>query len=128
MDVRLTEHINNFLIALMRLEEAIAQPENSFLRDATIKRFTSAYDLAHRVITLWLDIRASAALDAKDKLQAALEQGLITDNSGWNELSRIRTLAYSAYSEIHAIHVYDFVKADGVRLFKALAAAVHPCS
>jgi hypothetical protein len=35
MSKRLVERSNDFLSALSRLEEALAQPENSFLRDAT---------------------------------------------------------------------------------------------
>ena len=39
MNNRLAERSRDFLSALARLEEALAQPEDSFLRDASIQRY-----------------------------------------------------------------------------------------
>lgn len=121
MPGRLDERTADFLSALARLKEALAQPESSFLRDASIQRFEFTYELAWKAIKLWLEARGVAALNAKEALQGALQQGLISDGSGWSELHRMRNLTSHTYDEALAISVYEFVRRDGVSLFDALA-------
>lgn len=124
MNNRLTERSRDFLSALARLEEALAQPENSFLRDASIQRFEFTYELAWKAIKLWLETKEVLALNAKETLQAALEQGLLADGNGWSQLHRMRNLTSHTYDEAQALLVYRFLKSDGVRLFSELAAKV----
>jgi nucleotidyltransferase substrate binding protein (TIGR01987 family) len=121
MNNRLAEHSRDFLSALARLEEALAQPENSFLRDASIQRFEFTYELAWKATKLWLETKDIIAVNAKEALQSALDQGLLLDVDGWSELHRIRHLASQAYDEAQALLVYRFVKTDGVRLLAELA-------
>lgn len=121
MNNRLAEHSRDFLSALARLEKALAQPENSFLRDASIHRFEFTYELAWKATKLWLETKDIIALNAKETLQSALDQGLLLDVDGWSELHRIRHLARQAYDEAQALLVYRFVKTDGVRLLAELA-------
>jgi nucleotidyltransferase substrate binding protein (TIGR01987 family) len=124
MNKRLTERSQDFLSALARLEEALAQPEDSFLRDATIQRFEFTYELAWKAIKLWLETKDITTLNAKDTLQAALEQGLLQDGNGWSELHRMRNLTSHTYDLAQAIRVYNFVKSDGIHLFSSLAESV----
>ena len=124
MNNRLAERSRDFLSALARLEEALAQPENSFLRDASIQRFEFTYELAWKAIKLWLETKDVFALNAKETLRAALAQGLLLDDNGWSQLHRMRHLASQTYDEGQALLVYRFVKADGVRLLSDLAATV----
>ena len=124
MNNRLAERSRDFLSALARLEEALAQPEDSFLRDASIQRFEFTYELAWKAIKLWLETQDIVVLSAKETLQAALEQGLMVDGNGWSQLHRMRNLTSHTYDEAQALIVYRFVKVDGVRLFSELAARV----
>jgi nucleotidyltransferase substrate binding protein (TIGR01987 family) len=124
MNIRLAEHSRDFLSALARLEEALAQPENSFLRDASIQRFEFTYELAWKATKLWLETKDIVALNAKETLQAALDQGLLVDGNGWSEVYRMRHQTSQAYDEAQALHVYRFVKTDGVRLLAELAKKV----
>ncbi|MFS2139552.1 HI0074 family nucleotidyltransferase substrate-binding subunit [Duganella sp. Dugasp56] len=117
----LAERVNDFLTAMTRLEEALAQPEDSFMRDATIQRFEFTYELAWRSLKLWLETKDISALNAKDTLQAALEQGLLVDGNGLNQLHRMRNLASHAYDETQARQVYRFIKNDGFQLLRVLA-------
>jgi nucleotidyltransferase substrate binding protein (TIGR01987 family) len=121
MSNRLVERTSDFLSALSRLKEALARPEDSFLRDASIQRFEFTYELAWKAIKLWLETKDITTLNAKETLQAALQQGLVTDGNGWSELHRMRNLTSHTYDETEAIRVYQFVKKDGVALLEALA-------
>ena len=124
MNNGLAERSRDFLAALARLEEALAQPENSFLRDASIQRFEFTYELAWKAIKLWLETKDIVALSAKEMLQAALEQGLLVDGNAWSQLHRMRNLTSHTYDETQALVVYRFVKTDGAQLFSELAAKV----
>ena len=124
MTNRLEERKTDFLSALARLKEALAQPENSFLRDASIQRFEFAYELAWKAIKLWLEARDIITLNARDTWREALQQTLIVDGNGWSTLHQMRNLTSHTYDEAHAIRVYRFVKHDGLALFEALAEAM----
>ncbi|MQA23229.1 HI0074 family nucleotidyltransferase substrate-binding subunit [Rugamonas rivuli] len=124
MNKRLVERSNDFLSAVRRLEEALAQPENSFLRDATIQRFEFTYELAWKAIKLWLETKDIVVLNAKDTLQAALDQGVLADGNGWSQLHRMRNLTSHTYDEAQAIVIYRFIKDEGVQLFAQLAETV----
>lgn len=121
MSNRLIERVSDFLTAVTRLEEALAQPENSFMRDATIQRFEFTYELAWKALKLWLETKDITTLNAKDTLQAALEQGQLSDGNGWSQLHRMRNLTSHTYDEAQAVQVYRFIKNDGFQLFRALA-------
>jgi nucleotidyltransferase substrate binding protein (TIGR01987 family) len=121
MNNRLAERISDFLTAVTRLEEALVQPEDSFMRDATIQRFEFTYELAWKALKLWLESKDIIVLNAKDTLQAALEQGLLADGNGWSQLHRMRNLTSHTYDEAQAVQVYRFIKNDGFQLFRALA-------
>ncbi|MES2346135.1 MAG: HI0074 family nucleotidyltransferase substrate-binding subunit [Pseudomonadota bacterium] len=121
MSNRLAERVSDFLTAVTRLEEALAQPENSFMRDATIQRFEFTYELAWKALKLWLETKDITVLNAKDTLQAALEQGQLADGNGWSQLHRMRNLTSHTYDEAQAVQVYRFIKNDGFQLFRALA-------
>ena len=121
MNKDLSERSRDFLSALSRLEEALGEPEDSFLRDASIRRFEFTYELAWRAIKLWLESKELHAPSATEALRAALDQGLLVDRNGWSQLQNMRSLTSHTYDEAQALRVYHFVKTDGVRLLAELA-------
>jgi nucleotidyltransferase substrate binding protein (TIGR01987 family) len=122
----LAQRVGDFLTAVTRLEEALAQPDNSFMRDATIQRFEFTYELAWRAIKLWLETKDISVLNAKEALQAALEQELLVDDNGCSQLHRMRYLADQTYDEAKALTVYRYIQNDGIQWFRALAQkAIH---
>jgi nucleotidyltransferase substrate binding protein (TIGR01987 family) len=121
MTNRLAERSRDFLSALLRLQEALAQPENTFLRDASIHRFEFTYELAWKSIKLWLESKEILTFSAKETLQAALDQGLLVDGNGWSQLHHMRNLTSHTYDEAQALLVYGFIKNEGIRLFLDLA-------
>ena len=121
MNKNLSERSRDFLSALARLEEALGEPEDSFLRDASIRRFEFTYELAWRAIKLWLEAKELHAPSAKEALDAALDQGLLVDRNGWSQLQHMRGLTSDTYDQAQTLGVYRFVKTDGVRLLAELA-------
>ena len=111
-----------FSKALMRLKDALAQPENEFTRDAVIQRFEFTYELSWKMLKLALEGKDITVLNAKDTLTEALSQRMIDDGNGWSELHRRRNETSHTYREEMAVEVYNFIKQSGVALFDALQA------
>jgi len=121
MKKRLVQRKQEFLTALRRLQEACEQPENSFIRDAVIQRFEFTYELSWKTLQLILAQKDIDVRNPKDVLNAALEQGLITDGNLWSQLHKNRNLTTHTYDEEEAQKIYLFVKTQAVKLFFALA-------
>lgn len=124
MNKNLSERSCDFLLALARLNEALGEPETSFLRDACIRRFEFTYELGWRAIQLWLEAKHLHAPSATEALRAALDQGLLVDGNGWSQLQNMRNLTSQTYEEAQALCVYRFIKRDGVLLLDELAKKV----
>ena len=108
--------------AMARLEDALAQPYNEYLRDSVIQRFEFCYELGWKTMKLWLEGKDIDVRNAKDTLREALAQGVIEDGNGWSEMHRIRNLTSHTYDAKLAEEVYHFIKQHTARLFAALQA------
>jgi len=117
---RFSERRADFEKALSRLEEALREPETPLIRDATIQRFEFTYELAWKTMKLWLAEKGILVRNPKDTLQAALEQGLISDGAAWSHLHAARNLTSHTYEEENAIQIYETLKDSGLALFLAL--------
>ncbi len=104
--------------AIRKLKEALAQPENEFMRDAIIQRFEFTYELSWKTMMLWLANKDIDARNPKDILRAALEQGIIEDGNRWSELHKCRNLTSHNYDESAAKKIHDFVKSEGFALLE----------
>ncbi len=117
---RFEQRKQEFSKALSRLKDALDQPENEFTRDAVIQRFEFTYELAWKVIKLYLEDKDIIVLNPKDALAEGLAQRIIDDGNGWSELHRRRNETSHTYREEMAIEVYGFIKHSGFGLFEAL--------
>lgn len=116
---RFLERRQDFLKALKKLQEAIAQPETDMNRDATIQRFEFTYELAWKTLKLYLESKDIDVRNAKDTLAESLQQGLITDPN-WNQLHYYHNLTTHTYDEALALVIYRFLKQEGLSLFERL--------
>ena len=116
---RFDNRLDEFSRVLARLAEALAQPEDAFMRDAIIQRFEFAFELAWKTMQHWLASKEIDVRNPKDTLRAALEQGLIADGNAWSELLRYRNLTSHTYDEEMAREVVAFVRAHGLDLLAA---------
>ena len=124
-DDRFQLALDHFERALARLQEVLAQPENEFIRDATIQRFEFTFEAALTAMFLWLRARGvDADEDAYSTIPEAFKRRLISDEKRWGDMRRYRNLTSHTYNQPLAIEVVAFVRADGVAALDELARAL----
>ena len=74
---RFTERKKELSEAVLRLEEAIAQPENDVVRDSVIQRFEFSFELAWKTLQLYLEHQGLEAGSPRQALKGAFAQGII---------------------------------------------------
>lgn len=108
--------------ALARLEDALAQPETEYLRDAIIQRFEFTFEMAWKTLFRYLWLKGErVAAKAWDVLPAAFEARLITDADTWMRLREYRNDTSHEYDEGKARAVVAFLRQDGIRALRELA-------
>ena len=121
VDERFKLALDHFTRALARLHEALAQPENEFLRDAIIQRFEFTFETAWKAMYRWLRARGvDIDEDAYSTIPEGFKRRLISDERRWGDMRRYRNLTSHTYNEALAIEVVAFVRADGAPAFGAL--------
>ena len=94
--------------ALGRLDEALARPKDSFIRDSAIQRFEFTADVAWKVLQSVLEekfgIRANSP---KTAVRLAGENGLVADVPAWLALIDDRNLTSHSYDEAIADQIYN---------------------
>jgi nucleotidyltransferase substrate binding protein (TIGR01987 family) len=124
-DERLTLALDHFARALTRLHEVLAQPENEFIRDATIQRFEFTFETAWKAMYRWLRARGvDADEDAYSTIPEAFKRRLITDEKRWGDMRKYRNLTSHTYNEPLAVEVAAFVRQDAAPTFDALLQAL----
>ena len=124
-DERFKLALDHFEKALARLHEVLAQPENEFIRDATIQRFEFTFEAAWKTMYRWLRARGvDLDEDAYSTIPEAFKRRLITDEKRWGDMRKYRNLTSHTYNQPLAIEVVAFVRADGAGVLDALAQAL----
>jgi nucleotidyltransferase substrate binding protein (TIGR01987 family) len=121
---RFDQRRNYFRQALKRLREALARPEDDFIRDACIQRFEFTYEAAWKAMKLWLEAKDIDVRNAKDALRESLAQGLIQDPNAWSSLHEARNLTSHTYRAELAKQVYATLREQAIPLFEALDKAL----
>ena len=99
--------LNDLNKALLRLDEALKQPENDFVRDAAIQRFEFCFELA------WKAIQAAARLEGQDcaspraAFSTAWRDGWISNEIAWLDMLDERNKTSHTYREAMAKEVFD---------------------
>jgi nucleotidyltransferase substrate binding protein (TIGR01987 family) len=93
--------------ALSRLEEALARPKDTFVRDAAIQRFEIAFELCWKMLKTFLAQEHNAVCTSpRTCFKAAFKNGIIADDPFWIELTRLRNYTVHTYNEMLAEYVY----------------------
>ncbi len=89
-----------FVCALARLEESLAEPTTDFMRDSVIQRFEFTTDLAWKTLQETLEhdfgIRPNSP---KTAIRLAYENNLITEAEVWLAMIDDRNLASHSYNQ-----------------------------
>lgn len=125
MDDRLKLALEHFARAHARLTEALAQPEDDFMRDAVIQRFEFTFEAGWKAAYRWLRARElDVDEDAYSVIPEAFKRRVISDEAGWGHMRKFRNLTSHTYNQITAIKVAAFVRADGARILGDLLAVL----
>lgn len=117
---RLDERIHEFLQAVQRLNDALRQPKNEFVRDAVIQRFEFCFELAWKMLQLKLRDEGLQSNTPRETWQNALTAAYIIDGNGWSAMQKMRNLTSHTYDESLAEQVYQYVSTSGIALIDQL--------
>lgn len=92
--------------AVLRLDEALAQPKNEFLRDSVIRRFEFCVELSWKTSKKMM---GASTVAPKDMIREMAQSGYIQNVEIWLESIDMRNLSSHTYKEDLAEKVYDFV-------------------
>lgn len=114
----------SFSNALNRLQESLAQPKDQFVRDSVVQRFEFSFELAWKVLKLYLEFLGRGQYNSpRECILAGAQVGVIDNSAKWLDYLRDRNISTHAYSEDLADQVYEsaaeFVH-DGLDLLKLL--------
>ena len=93
--------------ALIRLAEALKQPENGFIRDPAIQRFEFCFELS------WKSIQSVARLEGQDcpsprmAVSVAWQNRWLTEESIWLDMLEERNRTSHTYHETTAKEVFN---------------------
>jgi nucleotidyltransferase substrate binding protein (TIGR01987 family) len=96
-----------FKKAVLRLQDALAQPKNEFIRDSVIQRFEFSIELAWKTSK---KIMGTATTAPKDIVREMAQAGYISDVQTWLLAIDMRNLSSHTYKEVLAEQVYGFVQ------------------
>ena len=99
--------LDEFEKAIMRLEEALHQPKDDFIRDSVIQRFEFTFELAWKSSK---KIMGSQSIAPKVVIREMAAQGLIRDPLVWFDYLEGRNLSSHTYKEDLAERVYELAE------------------
>lgn len=125
MSERFEEHRGQFLKALERLREALAENETDLVRDAMIQRFEFTFEMAWRALFRVLTDRGERVAQQSSAVLAAAFTGLLLDDAPlWDRIRIARNQTSHTYDEQKAIEVAAMIRTDALHAFDALAATL----
>lgn len=96
---------SEFEKAVSRLEDALNQPKNEFIRDSVIQRFEFSIELAWKTTKKMM---GSSTTAPKDIIREMAQSGYIIDVETWLSAIDMRNLSSHTYKEDLAEKVYLF--------------------
>jgi nucleotidyltransferase substrate binding protein (TIGR01987 family) len=94
-------------LALSRLDFALAQPVNEFVRDSAIQRFEFTFELCWKSLKAYAQESGLEAFSPRDSLRVAFQLGVIQENAEWFRMLEDRNLTSHTYNEATAETIYS---------------------
>jgi nucleotidyltransferase substrate binding protein (TIGR01987 family) len=121
---RFSERKKELREAVLRLEEAVAQPENDMVRDSAIQRFEFSFELAWKALQLYLEHQGLEAGSPRQALKSAFTQGIIPDAEEadvWLKMLEDRNLTAHTYQKDLAMTIYQKIVNTYVKLLRGMS-------
>jgi nucleotidyltransferase substrate binding protein (TIGR01987 family) len=113
--------LDHFEKSLARLNEALAQNEDDFIRDSIIQRFEFTFETSWKAMYRWLRARGNEVdEEAYSVIPMAFERRLISDVKAWGDMRKFRNQTSHTYDQSIAMEVAAFARHGSVALFEAL--------
>lgn len=93
--------------ALSRLDLALAQPVNEFVRDSAIQRFEFTFELFWKSLKAYAEESGLEAFSPRDSLRVAFQLGVIQESPEWFRMLEDRNLTSHTYNEATADAIYS---------------------
>lgn len=103
---KVSELSQSFQQAVERLEDALQQEKNEYMRDSAIQRFEFTFDLAWKTLKAVLEEEGVICSSPKSCLQAAYRNGLVGYDTIWLEMLKMRNETTHTYNQSTAEIVY----------------------
>ncbi|MFC1484996.1 HI0074 family nucleotidyltransferase substrate-binding subunit [bacterium] len=114
------EILEQFISAINRLEEALKEKKNEYVRDACIQRFEVTFELAWKTIKRFAKQEGMTIVSPKEAFRYAFKHQWIKDEKGWLHIIEARNLTVHTYNQDKAEYIYDQLEYF-LALFKDLA-------
>ncbi|MBU0650647.1 nucleotidyltransferase substrate binding protein [bacterium] len=96
--------------ALGRLDSAVHQKKDEFVRDACIQRFEFTFELAWKTVKQFAKSEGVNNINSpRDAFKAGFKLGFIEDNPVWLEMIEFRNLTTHTYNIVTAEAIYDML-------------------
>lgn len=93
--------------ALSRLEAALVQPVNEFIRDSAIQRFEFTFELFWKSLKAYAEESGLEAFSPRDSLRIAFQLGVIAEHPEWFRMLEDRNLTSHTYNQTTAESIYS---------------------
>lgn len=119
---RLKEKFDEYRKAVIKLKEALEEDlSNPLLYDGVMQRFEFTYELAWKLMKLYLEFEGIATVNSpRTAFKEAFAVGIITDGEVWIDMINARNLTVHTYNEQMAKEIYNKVKDKYYSVFAAL--------
>ena len=97
--------------ALYRLKDSLEKPNDEYMRDSVIQRFEFSFELAWKVLKMYLDFLGRDRYNSpRECILAGAQVAVIAHPEDWPEYLRARNISTHVYSEDLANEVYNTAK------------------
>ena len=104
--------------ALSRLDLALAQPVNEFVRDSSIQRFEFTFELFWKSLKAYAEESGLEAFSPRDSIRIAFQLGVIQESPEWFRMLEDRNLTSHTYNERTAREISAAILADFVPQYR----------
>jgi nucleotidyltransferase substrate binding protein (TIGR01987 family) len=116
----LQNHFQRLEKAYFKLNEALDQEYNEFIRDSVIKRFELVFELLWKLLKRLAELELLECYSPKSAFVAGFQMGLIKDEAIFLRILEYRNLTVHTYNEEQAERVFRFIRDHGNAALKEL--------